>query len=76
MAVLYFNGFITDGREDINVIGLWSTNTHLQSAPNTIKNQNDDVSSDFLFVNSVKVSNRVRLFRRRALEALPATGFH
>ena len=43
---------------------------------NTVKNQNDDVSSDFLFVNSVKVSNRVRLFRRRALEALPATGFH
>ena len=29
---------------------------------NTVKNQNDDVSSDFLFVNSVKVSNRVRLF--------------
>ena len=43
---------------------------------NVVKNQNDDVSSDFLFVSSVKVSNRVRLFRRRALEALPATGFH
>ena len=43
---------------------------------NIVKNQNDDVSSDFLFVNSVKVSNRVRLFCRRALEALPATGFH
>ena len=30
----------------------------------------------FLFVDSVKVSNRVRLFSRRALEALPPTGFH
>ena len=59
-----------------------STSTHLQPTQHHIRGFKlcrlwpKKQPGFFLFVDSVKVSNRVRLFSRRALEALPPTGFH
>ena len=58
----------------VELVDIYTSTTHATTRPGI--QIVSEPQPGFLFVDSVKVSNRVRLFPRRALEALPATGFH